>query len=136
MGMVGLPAGLAEMAPGPGLAAGLAAVLAGVLAGVDRSRLSGSDLVVLVRVRNRQVAWEQAQLLADVHELARTAAVGPDSTDRLADYEQFAEVEVAFALACTHGGASAGGWPGTVCTSCRRWGRRWWRGGSIWPRRG
>jgi len=88
-----LPDGLAQMPPGPQLAA--------MLATVDRARLGGSALMDLVRARNRQVSWEQAQLLADVHELSRTPAVGPDSTDRLELPEEYAEVELAYALTWT-----------------------------------
>jgi hypothetical protein len=45
-----LPVGLAEMPPGPDLAAALASV--------DRAALSGFDLVVLLRARSRQLAFE------------------------------------------------------------------------------
>ena len=64
---VGLPEGLAEMPPGPRLAAALASV--------DRSLLCGFDLVVLLQARNRQLAFEQAELAADL--VAVTANVTP-----------------------------------------------------------
>ncbi|MGE5828812.1 MAG: hypothetical protein ACM30G_10700, partial [Micromonosporaceae bacterium] len=60
-----LPDGLELMAPGPGLAA--------VLAGLDRASLAGPDLIVVARARARQLAHEQAQLLADVLEIAAVA---------------------------------------------------------------
>ncbi|MGE5830382.1 MAG: DUF222 domain-containing protein, partial [Micromonosporaceae bacterium] len=94
-----LPEGLVELPPGPQLAA--------VLATVDRGRLGGSALMDLVKVRNRQVSWEQAQLLADVHELSLTPAVGPDSTDRLELPEEYAEVELAYALTWTDRAAAS-----------------------------
>ena len=62
---VPLPSGLAEMVPGPGLAA--------VLASLDRTACNGYQLVDLLVARTRQFAWEQAQLLADVNELAHSA---------------------------------------------------------------
>ena len=58
-----LPDDLDEVPPGPDLAR--------VLAGVDRSRCGGDDLVSLLRARNRQLAHEQAQLLADMVEMAQ-----------------------------------------------------------------
>ncbi len=54
---------LEDMAPGPALAA--------ALAGIDRSRLDGYDLVILVQARARQIAHDQAEFYADVAELAR-----------------------------------------------------------------
>lgn len=49
---------LSEMAPGVELAAALALI--------DRGRLDGGDLVEVMRARVRQIAYEQAQLLADM----------------------------------------------------------------------
>ena len=53
-----LPAGSAEMPPGPELSAALATV--------DRTALSGFDLIVLLRARSRRLAFEQAELAADM----------------------------------------------------------------------
>ena len=50
-----LPAGLAELPPGPGLSA--------VLATVDPARLTAHQLVVIIAARGRQIAYEQAQQL-------------------------------------------------------------------------
>jgi hypothetical protein len=66
-----LPEGLAAMPPGPELAA--------VLAGLDRRRLNGHDLVVVMAAQARQVAHEQARLLADVYEVSRCGPGGPDA---------------------------------------------------------
>ena len=57
-----LPEGMAGMAPGPELAQ--------VLATVDRTRLNGHDLVVLLQAHNRQLAHYQAELYADMAEIA------------------------------------------------------------------
>jgi len=55
-----LPDGLAQLPPGPALAVALASV--------ERSRVASADLHVLARARSRQVAYEQAALLADMLE--------------------------------------------------------------------
>jgi hypothetical protein len=54
----GIPGGLAEMAPGPRLAA--------ILASIDRDRISGYERVVLLRARARQIAHDQAEFYADI----------------------------------------------------------------------
>jgi hypothetical protein len=75
-----------------------------VLAGLDRSALAGPDLLVLARARARQLAHDQAQLQADVLEIASVAVDSLDETDlivcgdRVAD---FADDEVAAALSWT-----------------------------------
>ena len=53
-----VPVGLAEMAPGP--------VLAAVLASIDPSRLSGFDRVVVLQARARQLAYDQAEFYASM----------------------------------------------------------------------
>jgi Domain of unknown function (DUF222) len=91
-----LPDGLELMAPGP--------VLAGVLAGLDRAALAGPDLIVLARARARQLAYEQAQQLADVLEIASVAINSLDETDRIVHGDKvvdFADDEVAAALSWT-----------------------------------
>ena len=94
-----LPDDLDEVPPGPDLAR--------VLAGVDRSRCGGDDLVSLLRARNRQLAHEQAQLLADMVEMAHcpTAGVG-----RTTFPEEFAEFELACALTWTRNAAGKQLW--------------------------
>lgn len=80
--------GLAQMPPGPELAV--------VLDGIDRRALDGHDCVELMRARARQVAFDQAQLLADLHEVAHRAAA--DSTDRSTTVGRYAPAEIAAAL--------------------------------------
>jgi len=70
------------MPPGPGLAA--------VLAGIDRATLSDDDLLTVLAARCRQVAHEQAQVLADLLEVAGRAP-----------YPEFAADEVAACLTWT-----------------------------------
>ena len=72
-----LPEGLAEMAPGPRLGA--------VLASLDLRALAGPDLVEVLRARARQLAHEQAQLLAVMAEIGWCDPhAGPDEVARLA----------------------------------------------------
>lgn len=72
-----LPEGLAEMAPGPRLGA--------ALAGLELRALAGSDLVEVLQARARQLAHEQAQLLAVMAEIGWCDPyAGPDEVARLA----------------------------------------------------
>ncbi|MDQ2791549.1 MAG: hypothetical protein DLM60_01000 [Pseudonocardiales bacterium] len=72
-----LPEGLAEMAPGPHLDA--------ALAGLDLRALAGSDLVEMLQARARQLAHEQAQLLAVMAEIGWCDPnAEPDEAARLA----------------------------------------------------
>ena len=85
-----LPEGVAEMAPGPELGR--------VLATVDRTRLNGHDLVVLMQAHNRQLAHYQAELYADMAELTHTPPVDPDTPPERSEglYEHAAdEIQVA-----------------------------------------
>jgi hypothetical protein len=98
MGVTGrqeMPDGLELMAPGPKLAA--------VLAGLDRARLVGKDLVRLAQARVRQLAYEQAQVWADILEIATVPYTDPDELAvlRVEDLEDWAEAEVAAALSWT-----------------------------------
>lgn len=69
-----LPKNFESMVPGP--------VLAAFLSVLDRSRLNGHDLVRVIIARERQVAHEQAEVMADMAELAHCppglADSGPD----------------------------------------------------------
>src|SRR5689334_4909609 len=85
-----LPDGLVEMAPGPGLATALASV--------DRSRLSGADVCELVAARARQVAYEQAQLLADLAEAGRVIPQADPAMTRKPGLDRFSADEAAFTL--------------------------------------
>ena len=82
------------MAPGPALAARLAAV--------DRSALNGHDLVLVLQARARQVAHDQAQLYADMAEIAHCPPCGPDSpVEREDGWVEFAADEIRAALTLT-----------------------------------
>src|SRR5215813_8058540 len=86
-----LPDGLAEMAPGPGLAVALATV--------DRSRLGGSDSITLAQARARQIAHEQAELLADLAEVARTDWHTPAGVySRMAGADEYSVDQIAWGL--------------------------------------
>lgn len=63
-----IPRDLDSAPPGPYLAA--------VLASIDRGKLSGYDLVEVMRARARQIAHEQAQLYADMAEMAHCEGPG------------------------------------------------------------
>jgi hypothetical protein len=54
----GIPKGLAELPPGPRLAA--------ILSSIDRDQISGYDRVVLLQARARQIAHDQAEFYADI----------------------------------------------------------------------
>src|SRR3984893_784256 len=93
-GYVALPPGFADMTPGPGLAA--------VLASLDRGSCNGYQLVDVVAARYRQVCWEQAQLLADVHELAYSARGRyDDAPRRTSQCDPHIGEELSFALKWT-----------------------------------
>ena len=59
----GIPKGLAEMAPGP--------MLAAVLASIDRDRISGYQRVILIKARSRLRAWVEADFYADLESVAQ-----------------------------------------------------------------
>lgn len=85
---------LAELPPGPALAA--------VLASIDRSRLNGFDLVTVLQAQARQVAHEQAQLLADLVAVAHCPPGGPDApVVRRNEIGEFAADEIRAALTWT-----------------------------------
>ncbi len=93
-GYVALPPGLADMAPGRELGA--------VLGSLDRRSFNGYQMTVIMAARARQVCWEQAQLLADVHELAHCAPGRHDSAPRRVEAPGSAIAdEVSFTLAWT-----------------------------------
>ncbi|HEV7932680.1 MAG TPA: DUF222 domain-containing protein [Actinomadura sp.] len=96
-----LPEGLVEMPPGPELAAALASV--------DRSGLSGFDLVVVLRARSRQLAFEQAELAADLVAVAECVRVESSGLSWVwnSDVEGLAAAEIAAALTWTRRAALA-----------------------------
>ena len=72
----GPPEGLAELPPGPALAVALASI--------DRTKLAGYDMVVVLRARSRQLAHEQAEFAADLTAVADCLkAVSPGVVIRL-----------------------------------------------------
>ncbi len=58
----GIPQGLAEMQPGP--------VLAAFLSTIDRNRISGRDKVTVLKARERLRSWVEAQFYADIEAVA------------------------------------------------------------------
>ena len=97
-----IPDDLDSMAPG--------FMLAAFLSRIDRSRLNGHDLIVLMRARNRQVAYHQAQLLADMSEVARCPSSTADSPVlRIDDPEvlEFSVDEIGAALCLTRRAADS-----------------------------
>ena len=85
-----LPVGLESMPTGPGLAS--------VLASVNRSRLSAHDLYDYLAARARQLAYEQAELLADLFETALAAHEPADSRHRAADVDEHSADQIGWAL--------------------------------------
>ncbi|MFI0444463.1 DUF222 domain-containing protein [Actinomadura sp. 6N118] len=90
-----LPSELAGMPPGPELAA--------LLATVDRDRLSGYDAVDLLRARARQIAYEQAELAADMMTVADRVqdATADMSSVWSSDLPRLVATEVGAALTLT-----------------------------------
>jgi hypothetical protein len=87
-------ADLDALPPGPGLAL--------ILTGVDRTRLNGYDLVTVLKARERMVSHFQAEVMADMVEIAY-AAPGDADTPPARCYEafSFASDEVRAALTLT-----------------------------------
>src|SRR5215471_4350063 len=95
-----LPEGLAEMRPGRRLAR--------LLSTLDPSRLNGWQLVVVLDAQNRQLAHDQARMLATARELAYAPPSGPDSApERQPEANPFVGTEISMALTWTeYAGAS------------------------------
>src|SRR5262245_40163020 len=77
-----------------------------VLASVDRAGLTGDDLLTVVQARWRLIAHQQAQLLADIEELAFRDPDG--SPGRTVSVNEHVVDELGFAMRWT--GQAAGGW--------------------------
>lgn len=85
---------LEDIEPGP--------FLAWRLAGIDRRELNGNQLVELMQARSRLVSHLQAELLADVAELAHTPpGVAGSPPERTGGVDEFVSDEVAAALTLT-----------------------------------
>ena len=92
---------IADTPPGPQLSA--------LLAMVDPTRLHGAQLVDLVDARNRQISYEQAQLLHAMRELAYSErAPGVGKPVRNLKQDPYTCTELAFALAWTDHAAQTG----------------------------
>jgi hypothetical protein len=89
---VPLPEGLAEMPPGPELGV--------LLAGIERSRLSGDDVVTLMQAISREVSHYQAELYAAMAEVAHCSS-DPMSAERVEALDEFAAEEIGAALCFT-----------------------------------
>ena len=99
----GLADRLAELPPGPELAAALDEV--------SRESLCSTELVLLTQARQRMVSYYNADLLADVRELAVTPwSMSPDPTERMPTLDKYSGDQVGTALTCTtrNGEALAG----------------------------
>ena len=57
-------------------------MLSSALASVDRCRLSGHDLVSVLKARARQVAHDQAELLADIEAVSGSVAELSNTTEK------------------------------------------------------
>jgi hypothetical protein len=76
-------------------------MLSSALASVDRDRLSGHDLVSVLKARSRQIAHDQAELLADIESVSE--AIGeliddPDPDDRTVYDATSSEISAALTL--------------------------------------
>lgn len=90
----GLVEGIEEMVPG--------VELGQILGGIDRTRLNGHHLVRLLMARARQVAMLQAEMYADMVELAHCPSSYPGSPpERQEEMDEFAADEIRAALTWT-----------------------------------
>jgi hypothetical protein len=97
-----VPEGLAEIPPGPRLAA--------VLFGIDLTRLTGFDCVAVLKARYRQVNHERAQLMAAMVEVG-LCGIGPDDQPRRRMVpDEFSADEIRAALVLTRRAADAQFW--------------------------
>jgi hypothetical protein len=96
-----IPGGLAQVAPGPELAA--------VLAGIELSRLSGYDCVEVLKARYRQFNHERARLMATMVEVG-LCGIGPDEELPRVVPDEFTADEVRAALVLTRRAADAQFW--------------------------
>jgi hypothetical protein len=88
----GIPQGLAEMPPGP--------MLAAVLASIDRDRITGYQRVILMKARSRQIGYDQAEFYADItaiHEAESKLVPG----EWTSDVDEMAASEIRTALSLT-----------------------------------
>jgi hypothetical protein len=125
-----LPEGLTEMPPGPELAAGLA--------GLDRSLLNGHEMVIVLQATARQVAHYQAQMYADMMEVALSPPGDASSAPgRMEHLDEDSSAEIGAALHLTRRAATSNwGSPATWWNGSPRYGRRSPPGPSTSPGRG
>ena len=82
------------MAPGP--------ELAGLLAGLDRSLLNGHEMVIVLQARARLVAHYQAEMYADMMEVALSPAGDAASRpERINNLDEDSSAEIGAALRLT-----------------------------------
>lgn len=93
----GLPAGLAGMPPGPGLAA--------VLADVDLGTLTGAEVVTVLQAEYRQSAHQRSRVLAAAYETGMRRPLRTEF-DRLESADEFSSDEVRAALGLTRSAAT------------------------------
>jgi hypothetical protein len=96
----GLPRDLELIEPGPFLSV--------ILSGIDRSSLSGHDQVRLLQARARQVASDQAELLADMWSVSETIVeLEENKDDGVPGWDPYAiaSAEIGTALHLTRRGA-------------------------------
>ncbi|HET7847112.1 MAG TPA: DUF222 domain-containing protein [Acidimicrobiia bacterium] len=86
----GIPRGLAEMAPGP--------MLAAVLMSIDRNRITGYQRVVVMKARARLRAWVEAEFYADIQSVAEAEL---EVIPKLDEAMESAEGEIRAALTLT-----------------------------------
>ncbi|MEE8374945.1 MAG: DUF222 domain-containing protein [Acidimicrobiia bacterium] len=91
-----VPSDLEQIPPGPFLGA--------ILSGVDRSKLSGHDTLRVMKARNRQIAHFQAELAADMVEVAHRTDADMGRSEEAWDY---ASDEIRAALTLTRRAAES-----------------------------
>ncbi len=97
-----IPAGLADIAPGPELAS--------VLAGLELSRLSGFDCVEVLKAQYRQANHERARVMAAMAQVWVCGPVPDDDLTRMVMPDEFSADEVRAALVLTRRAAQTQFW--------------------------
>jgi hypothetical protein len=93
-----IPAGLAEMVPGPELGV--------LLAGIDIHAVTGADAVEVLRARARQLSHDQARLLVTMVEVGLCDPdAGAGEVARLSESPSYAADEICAAMAWTRSAA-------------------------------
>ena len=126
-----VPPGLADLPPGPGLAAALAQI--------DVSGVPNGGIVEVLRAEARQLAHQQARVFAAMAEVGRCQpATDPDAVARSTEPRVEAIQEIGPGAGASPPAPRSPNttWPSSCTPGCPPWRRRCGPGGSTGPRHG